>query len=66
MTNLRNHFFLALLSLGAVAPRVVLSQNSVRVGQAPPAASEAWQITPQPQSSLVLARDGSLVGEIGR
>ena len=25
-----------------------------------------WQIVPQPQSSLVYARDGSLVGEIGR
>lgn len=66
MTNLRNHFLLALLSLGAVAPRPVLSQNSVRVGQAPPPSTEAWQITAQPQSSLVLARDGSLVGEIGR
>src|SRR5436190_9098558 len=26
----------------------------------------AWQIVPQPQSSLVYARDGSLLGEIGR
>jgi penicillin-binding protein 1A len=25
-----------------------------------------WQIVPQPQSSLVYARDGSLIGEIGR
>ncbi|HKN64989.1 MAG TPA: PBP1A family penicillin-binding protein [Gemmatimonadaceae bacterium] len=44
------------------------AQNSVRVG--PPAAqtaeTEAWQIVPQPQSSLVFGRDGSLVGEIGR
>ena len=28
--------------------------------------SPAWQIVPQPQSSLVYARDGSLAGEIGR
>src|SRR5665213_4295866 len=28
-------------------------------------ASEAWQIVPQPQSSLVLARDGQLIGELG-
>jgi penicillin-binding protein 1A len=27
---------------------------------------EAWQIIPLPQSSLVFARDGSLIGEIGR
>jgi penicillin-binding protein 1A len=26
---------------------------------------EAWQIVPEPQSSLVYARDGSLIGEIG-
>ena len=25
-----------------------------------------WQIVPQPQASLVLARDGALIGEIGR
>jgi 1A family penicillin-binding protein len=29
-------------------------------------AVEAWQIITPPQSSLVLARDGSLIGEIGR
>ena len=28
-------------------------------------AVEAWQIVPQPQSSLVLARDGQLIGELG-
>ena len=28
-------------------------------------AAEAWQIVPQPQSSLVLARDGQLIGELG-
>jgi len=29
------------------------------------AATQAWQIVPQPQSSLVLARDGQLLGELG-
>jgi 1A family penicillin-binding protein len=28
-------------------------------------ASAAWQIVPQPQSTLVLARDGQLIGELG-
>src|SRR5215210_443876 len=32
----------------------------------PRSAAPAWQIVPQPQSSLVFARDGSLIGEIGR
>src|SRR5215210_4171859 len=32
----------------------------------PRSAAPAWQIVPQPQSSLVYARDGSLIGEIGR
>ena len=27
---------------------------------------EPWQIVPQPQSSQIFARDGSLIGEIGR
>jgi penicillin-binding protein 1A len=35
-------------------------------GAAPRPTSPAWQIVPQPQSSLVYARDGSLIGEIGR
>ena len=30
------------------------------------ASTEPWQIVPQPQVSLVFARDGSLIGEIGR
>ena len=29
-------------------------------------AVEPWQLVPQPQTSLVFARDGSLIGEIGR
>lgn len=31
-----------------------------------PSTGEAWQIIPLPQSSQVYARDGSLIGEIGR
>jgi penicillin-binding protein 2D len=50
---------LSLLAGSAVA------QNSVRVAPASLADVEAWQIVPAPQSSLVLARDGSLIGEIG-
>ncbi|MDB4914413.1 MAG: penicillin-binding protein, partial [Gemmatimonadetes bacterium] len=30
-----------------------------------PAPVQAWQIVPQPQSSLVFARDGAYIGEIG-
>jgi penicillin-binding protein 1A len=33
---------------------------------APKSTGEAWQINPLPQSSLVYARDGSLIGEIGK
>ncbi|MBA3853736.1 MAG: carboxypeptidase [Gemmatimonas sp.] len=46
----------ALLLIGA--GRVARAQDSSAV--------QAWQIIPPPQSSLVLARDGSLIGEIGR
>jgi penicillin-binding protein 2D len=34
--------------------------------QSSTADTEAWTIVPMPQSSLVLARDGSIIGEIGR
>jgi 1A family penicillin-binding protein len=58
-------FFIAASLAASASAR---AQNSVRV--APAAAQtaevEAWQLVPQPQSSLVFARDGSLVGEIGR
>src|SRR5687768_8600820 len=33
---------------------------------APAQQREAWQIITPPQASLVLARDGSLIGEVGR
>ena len=48
---------LAALAALALAP-------SASAQQAP--APEVWQIIIPPQSSLVLARDGSLIGEIGR
>jgi penicillin-binding protein 1A len=51
------------LGVTALALTVVLA----RVGGAQAtAANEAWRIISPPQSSLVFARDGSLVGEIGR
>jgi penicillin-binding protein 1A len=34
--------------------------------QSPRSTGDVWQIVPQPQSSLVFARDGALIGEIGR
>jgi 1A family penicillin-binding protein len=34
--------------------------------QSSTADTEAWTIVPMPQSSLVLARDGSIIGEIGK
>ena len=34
--------------------------------QAPAATGEPWRIIPLPQSTVVLARDGSMIGEIGR
>jgi penicillin-binding protein 1A len=42
------------------------AQNSVRATPSLPPSAEAWQIIAQPQSSLVFARDGTLIGEIGR
>jgi len=52
--------FLA-LSLTIVAPLGAQSPAA-----APKSTGQVWQIVPQPQSSLVYARDGSLIGEIGR
>jgi 1A family penicillin-binding protein len=57
-------FFIA---ASLAAPASARAQNSVRVAPSAQTADvEAWQLVPQPQSSLVFARDGSLVGEIGR
>ena len=52
-------------------PRPLLLAATAAVLAAPAAPAqqprgEAWQIVPLPQSSQVLARDGSLIGEVGR
>jgi penicillin-binding protein 1A len=70
MTSLRKR--LGILACAAqlafVAAVPAQAQSSVPATQppTPPSDEQAWQIVPQPQSSLVLGRDGSLVGEIGR
>src|SRR6476646_12050905 len=51
------------LRLPAFAALVVLAAAPLAGAQS---TGEPWQIVPQPQSSLVFARDGSLIGEIGR
>ena len=49
----------------AAAPAAVRAQSQSPAQKAQKPTGEAWQIVPQPQSSLVYARDGSLIGEIG-
>jgi 1A family penicillin-binding protein len=54
-----------LLSLALSAP--LAAQVPATPAAVPQRSSgPVWQIVPQPQSSLVYARDGSLIGEIGR
>jgi len=50
-----------LLSIAVAAPLAAQTPTT-----APKSTGPVWQIVPQPQSSLVYARDGSLIGEIGR
>ncbi len=52
---------LAALLLAAASPALKAQGTA-----APKSTGEAWQIVAPPQSSLVFARDGSLIGEIGR
>jgi penicillin-binding protein 1A len=55
--------------LRRAAAASLLAAGILRAQQAPPApgpGSEAWRIVEPAQSSLVYARDGSLIGEIGR
>ena len=67
MIGLRSAFLVVGFAVGQSLAPIAAAQNSARVGQQPkPAEDEVWQIIQPPQSSLVLARDGSLVGEIGR
>jgi 1A family penicillin-binding protein len=51
----------ALTALFALAPALAGAQAAPV-----PSTGPVWQLTTQPQSSLVFARDGSLIGEIGR
>jgi 1A family penicillin-binding protein len=51
----------ALLALALLFTPVLLGAQ-----QPKPADTEPWKIVPMPQASLVLARDGSLIGEIGK
>jgi 1A family penicillin-binding protein len=49
-----------LLALSILTPSLGVAQAAA------PADTAAWTIVPQPQASLVYARDGSLIGEIGK
>ena len=49
-----------LLALSILSPSLATAQSTSTPDTA------AWTIVPQPQASLVYARDGSLVGEIGK
>ncbi|HKG91648.1 MAG TPA: PBP1A family penicillin-binding protein [Gemmatimonadaceae bacterium] len=60
---LRTGIAAALVAAGVV--RSAAAQQACAEGTRG-ATQDAWRIVPPPQSSLVYARDGSLVGEIGR
>ena len=67
MLTVRHRSVVLVAAAILAAPAAARAQNSVRVApSAQTAETEAWQIVPQPQSSLVFGRDGSPVGEIGR
>ena len=51
----------ALVATIAACPAAVFAQQAT-----PPSTGEAWTLIQPSQSSLVYARDGSLIGEIGR
>ncbi len=61
--NLRQHSPAALI-LATLLAVVALRTNAQQAP--PPATGEAWTLIQPSQSSLVYARDGSLIGEIGR
>ena len=50
--------FVTLFALPLLLPALALAQSR--------STGPVWQIVPQPQSSLVFARDGSMLGDIGR
>jgi penicillin-binding protein 1A len=51
--------------LASVALVFAVVSSTALGGQTARRSGEAWQIVPQPQSSEILARDGSLIGELG-
>ena len=55
----------AVAALVAAGPGVLPAQATPPARKAPKSTGLAWQIVTPPQSSLVYARDGSLIGEIG-
>ena len=56
---------MAVAAFVAAGPGVVHAQVQPAAPKAPKSTGQAWQIVTPPQSSLVYARDGSLIGEIG-
>jgi len=61
MTRSHNQLLRATLcALLVLMPSVAAAQQQT------PADTEPWTIVPMPQASLVFARDGSLIGEIGK
>ncbi|HKO17099.1 MAG TPA: PBP1A family penicillin-binding protein [Gemmatimonadaceae bacterium] len=67
-THSRSRAVLALVAAATWLPlHAGRAQNSTQAARTLPAGTgEAWQIVQPAQSSLVYARDGSLIGEIGR
>lgn len=57
---------LAALACLAVAPPALAQRPATPAAPAAPSTGEPWQIIPLPQSSLVYARDNTLIGEIGK
>src|ERR1035437_579034 len=57
--------FVAVAVFVAAGPGVVRAQVQPAAPKAPKSTGQAWQIVTPPQSSLLYARDGSLIGEIG-
>jgi 1A family penicillin-binding protein len=57
---------LALLAVVLGGAPLSAQTPATPAASAPRPTGPVWQLVPQPQSSLVYARDGSLVGEIGR